>query len=47
METKLPYEKPLTEEVTLSAPVVLQVGSNNFNEAYWIDYYGVWDDEEE
>ena len=45
METKLPYEKPLTEEVTLSAPVVLQTGS--FYDIYYIESFGeddgVWE----
>ena len=46
METKLIYETPLTEEVKLSAPVVLQTGSNNVNEVFTI-YYGKWEGEDE
>ena len=45
METKIPYEKPLTEEVRLSAPVVLNQASNNVNEVFYLDYYGEWDEE--
>ncbi len=47
METKLFYEKPLTEEVKLSAPVLLEVTSNknNVNEIFYITY-GEWEEEE-
>ena len=46
METKLIYEKPLTEEVKLSAPVLLEVNSvkSNVNEVFYITY-GDWEDE--
>lgn len=46
METKLIYEKPLTEEVKLSAPVLLEVIStkSNVNEVFYITY-GDWEDE--
>jgi len=47
MKTQSIYEKPLTEEICLSAPVVLQAGSNtNYNEVYTI-YYGSWEGEDE
>lgn len=49
METKLTYEKPLTEELKLSAPVVLQTGSpyyyDTYNEVFTVNYYGEWDGE--
>lgn len=46
METKLIYEKPLTEEVKLSAPVLLVDTStkSNVNEVFYITY-GDWEDE--
>ena len=47
METKLLYETPLTEEVRLSAPVLLEVTStkNNVNEIFYITY-GDWEEGE-
>lgn len=49
MKTKTIYEKPLTEEIRLSAPVVLESASNyydySYNETFTINYYGEWDGE--
>jgi len=48
MKTKFTYEKPLTEEIRLTAPVVLQSASiyYDYNEVFTINY-GTWDDEDD
>lgn len=39
METKLPYEKPLTEVVSLSSPVELMTGSQLYT-IYYTESFG-------
>lgn len=48
MKTKFIYERPLTEEIRLTAPVVLQSGSiyYDYNEVFTFNY-GKWEGEDE
>ena len=47
METKLPYEKPLTEEVSLSPTGIIAASGEvySINTYYGVDYGDIWEED--